>query len=484
MSEESQLKKKTAGGLLWGGIGHGSMQLLNLLFGIFLSRLLSPADYGVIGALTLFSAMAGIFTESGFTLAIVNCRQVDSRHYNSVFWFNVVVGLAFYFILYLLAPAIARFYHDEVMIPLSRFLFLSFVLGGFATAPSAFFFRNMMVKERSQNQMAAIAVSGTVGVVCAASGWGAWGIAMQTVLYSLTNCVLMWVRCPWRPTFSFDWSILRSLLPFSVRQMFTSLFTHINNNFFAAMLARYYTKAETGFYTQGNKWTTMGYATITGMLGSVAQPVLRQSASDGIDRVKRVFRKLLRFTAFVSFPAMFGLAIIAREVIVLTITDKWLPCVPVMQILCIWGAFSPISTLYANLFNSLLRPGVYMWNTIALGVAQLACLFLSYPYGLTTMLWAYTALNVAWLFVWEFFAYKAIGLSPAEVLADILPYILTSAVAMWAAVYVASFFINPLATAAIKIIVAAAVYSLILWRLDSVIFRECLNYVIHRKNAE
>lgn len=132
MEDNEKLKTKTARGLLWGGIGSGGLQLLNLFFGIFLSRLLSPADYGVVGALTIFSATAGLLAESGFTLAIVNKKEVTDSDYNAVFWFNIVAGVACYLILYLLAPAIARFYGQPEMVPLSRFLFLGFLFGSSA----------------------------------------------------------------------------------------------------------------------------------------------------------------------------------------------------------------------------------------------------------------------------------------------------------------------------------------------------------------
>lgn len=252
MSEE-KLKKRTAKGLMWGGIGNGAMQVLNLLFGIFLARLLSPSDYGVVGSLMIFSASAGIFSESGFTLAIVNKRKISDDDYNAVFWFNICAGAALYLLLFFLAIPISRFYRMPEMIPLSRFLFLGFLFGGIATTPTAYFFRNLMVKQRSQIQIAAILVSGIAGVIAAFNGWAYWGLALQTVLYSGVNCLLLWLRCPWRPSLSFKPEALKSMLPFSMRQLVTSLFTHINNNFFAVLLARFYGMRTTGFYTQGNK---------------------------------------------------------------------------------------------------------------------------------------------------------------------------------------------------------------------------------------
>lgn len=477
---DSGLKQKTAKGLLWGGIGSGSMQLLNLFFGIFLSRLLSPADYGVVGALTIFSAMAGLFAESGFTLAIVNKKTIGHDDYNAVFWFNIVAGLVLYGLLFALAPLIAAFYHQPEMVPLARFLFLGFLFGAIATAPSAYFFRNLNVKLRSQIQICAILLSGIVGVCCAASGCGYWGIAAQTVTYSGCNCLMLWARSPWRPTLSFRMAPLREMLPFSTKQLVTSLFTHINNNFFSVLLGRFYGMKPTGYYTQGSKWTTMGYTTISGMLNSVAQPVFRE-ASDDSERLCRVFMKMLRFTSFVCFPAMFGLAIVARELIVLTVTAKWLPCVPVMQILCVWGAFMPVATLYGNLFNSIGRPNIYMWNTIALGLMQLVCVLLSYPYGLEVMLEVYAGINVAWLFVWHYFARKHIGLSLAGVLKSIMPYIAVSLLVMAATVAATSRIADPLLSLPAKILMAAILYSLLMWRLKSVVFRESIGYLTKGK---
>lgn len=479
--EESQLKQTTAKGLLWGGIGSGVMQLLNLFFGIFLARLLSPADYGVVGALTIFSATAGIFSESGFTLAIVNKPQASDRDYNAVFWFNVAASAALYALLWAAAPLIARFYHTPEMTPLARFLFLGFVFGGLSTAPSAYLFRNLKVKQRSLAQIVAIAISGSAGIACAASGWGYWGIALQTVAYSLANAVILWFSCPWRPSFSFSYDALRSMLPFSVKQLLTSLFTHINNNFFSLLLGRFYTMRLTGFYTQGSKWTTMGQATIVGMINSVGQPVLRQTADDPTRR-RAVFSKLLRFTAFVSFPAMFGLALIAGELITVTVTAKWAESVPVIQVLCVGAAFFPIGLLFANLFNSMGKPNIYMWNTIALGATQLVAVCISYRFGLIPMLAVYSAINVGWIGVWQRFAWRHAGIALRRVVADIAPYCLIAlAVMAITALLTAPLAPYPLLSLIAKIAIAALLYCLTLWRLNSVMFAECINYLLKRK---
>lgn len=480
---ESSLKEKTAKGLFWGGIGNTAFQLLNLIIGIFLGRLLDASDYGMVGVLTIFSAMAGIFVESGFILAIVNKKEIRHEDYNSVFWFNISVGTILYLLLFACAPYIAEFYHKPELTPLARFQFLSFLIGSFGTAPTAYFFRNLMVKERSQIQIAAIVVSGITGVICAYNGWGYWGIALQTVLYVSINTLLLWVILPWHPTFSFSMQALRELLPFSTKLFFTSMFTHINNNIFSVLLGRFYSIPQVGYYTQGSKWTTMGYSTIFGMINNVGQPVFRE-AIDDMQRLQNIFRKLMRFTAFVSFPAMFGLAIVARELIVITITDKWLPCVPVMQILCVWGAFMPLATLYSNLTNSIGRPHIYMWNTIALGIFQLLCLYFSYPYGLHVMLIVYTIANILWLGIWHFFAHKHIGITWLATLKDIAPYLIISLVIMIVTNTVAGYVTNIYLSLILKIVLAASLYILLMWQLKSAVFKESMRYLFKKKSVQ
>lgn len=477
---DDQLKQRTARGLLWGGIGSGAFQLLGLLFGIFLARLLSPDDYGIVSALTIFSALAGLFSESGFILAIVNKRSVTDDDYNAVFWFNLIVSLLLYAILFFCAPLVARFYHRPEMVPLSRFLFIGFVVSAIAATPTAYFFRNMMVKERSQIQLLAMSIAGISGVGAAAFGLGYWALALQTVVYTGCNSLFLWINCPWRPSMSFSFATLRSMLSFSLKQLCTGLFLQINNNLFSTLLGRFYTMRDAGIFSQANKWTTMGHSTISGMVNSVGQPVFRQTI-DNEQRLRRVFRKMIRFAAFLTFPAMFGLAITAQQLISLAITNKWLECVPVMQILCIGGAFMPFTTLYSNLFNALNRPGISMWNTIGLGVCQIVSLIASYPFGMFTMLIAYTAINVLWLFVWQFFARRHIGLRLRDILRDITPYLILAATVAALVQWGFSSIENNIVALIVKILTAAGAYFAVLWIAGSAVLGESVQFLLKRK---
>ena len=215
-----------------------------------------------------------------------------------------------------------------------------------------------MVKQKTMAQIPALLLSGTVGVLMAYNGMSYWGIATQTLTFITVVNLSFWYFSPWRPTFHINFRPLKSMFGFSSKILVTNIFTQANNNILSTLLGRFFTEQEVGYYTQSNKWNTMGYSFISGTVSSVAQPVLTEVSNDPA-RQLGVLRKMLRFTAFLSFPAMLGLAFIAREFIVITITEKWLPCVPMLQMLCIWGAFMPIITLYSNLVISKGKSNIY-----------------------------------------------------------------------------------------------------------------------------
>lgn len=473
---ETTLKEKTAKGLLWGSIGNGSQQLLNLLFGIVLARLLSPSDYGMVGMLTIFSAIVGTLQDSGFTVALANKKDVGHRDYNAVFWFSLLMGAGLYAVLFACAPLIAQFYHRPELTPLARFVFLGSLISSSATAHSAYLFKNLMVKQRTMAAVPALIVSGTVGVVMAMNGMSYWGIATQSLVYIAIVNGSFWYFSPWRPTLDVDFRPLREMFGFSSKMLVTNAFLQFNNNLVSAVLGRFFSIRDVGHFTQSNKWNTMGYSLINGTVSSVAQPVLA-SVADDRERACRTFRKMLRFTAFMSFPAMLGIALIAPELIVITITEKWAACIPILQLLCIWGAMMPINTLYSNLIISKKKSSIYMWNTIALALLQLALMVVLHRFGLYCIVVTTVGTNVAWFFVWHYFVNREIGIRLLMALKDILPFALIAAAAMaathFATLPIGSIYLRFVA----KIVVAAVIYLITLRICGTKILKESISFL-------
>ena len=303
------LKEKTARGLLWGTLSNGAQQVLTLVFGIWLARMLTPADYGMVGQLAIFSLIAATIQESGFTAALTNRPTMEHRDYNAVFWFCLPLSVSLYAVLFAAAPLIAAFFKNEEIIPLARYLFLSFIISGLGIVPSARLFKTMRVRERTFSNLIALAVSGVAGIVLAYNGFAYWGLATQTLVYVTVNTALYWMFAKWHPTLEWDFRPVREMVGFSSWLLLTNLLNHVNNNFFSLILGRFFDARMVGNYTQANKWNFMGHSVVTGLVNGVSQPLFVETADD-VERQARVFRKMLRFTCFVAFPVMFGISIV------------------------------------------------------------------------------------------------------------------------------------------------------------------------------
>ncbi len=476
------LKQKTAKGLLWGGISNGGQQLLNALFGIFLARLLSPADYGMVGMLTIFSLIAVSLQESGFISALNRKKDARQEDYNAVFWFNVMCSTTVYIVLFFLSPLIAAWFRQPVLVPLARLMFLSFVISSFATTPRAWLFRNLRVKQTAIITMVALVASGVTGVTLAWNGFAYWGIAWQNITYCLFITIGSWMAAEWRPTFHLDFRPLRGMIGFSSKLLATNIFTHINNNLFSLFFGRLYGERMVGYYNQANKWTGMGYNTLTGMVWSVTQPLFARLSYDDPQRMREVFRKMLRFTCFLSFPSLFGLGLIAPEFITIAITDKWLPSAQLMQLLCVGGAFMPVASLYSNFLISQGKSNVFMYNTMAQCLVQMLCMVALYSYGVEAMVVAYVVVNILWVFAWHFFVRRTMTLTLVESLRDMFPFMVLSLLAM-AAAWGASLLVegHVALSLLVKVVVAAVTYLALMWMFGAAILKECFAYLRHRK---
>lgn len=470
------LKEKTTRGLFWGGLNNVVQQGLGLVFGIVLGRLLSRQDYGMVAMIAIFSLVATALQESGFRSALANLQQPTHRDYNSVFWFNVIVGVACYVALFLSAPLIADFYRTPELTLLCRVAFLSIVFSCLGTAQSAYLFRNLKVKEQAQCNMAATVCSNLVGLGMALAGCGYWSLATQTLTYIGLNTLLLWHVSDWRPTMQPDFGPVRRMFRFSSKLLATNILERVNTNVMNILLGRFFSKAEVGDYNQAYQWSSKMFYLMQGTLGQVAQPVFTNVA-DERERQLHILRKLVRFTAFLSFPMLLGFGMVAKEFIVLTIGWKWIHSAALLQLLCISGAFIPICSVLTNLLISKGRSGTYFWVTLSLCVTLVGTMLLLYPYGIRTMVVAYVTVYIVWTFVWHFFVGRLTGYTLLSFLKDILGFALVAAAVMgltWAVTL--SLSLLPLLLA-VRIVMAVLLYYLAMRLLRVRILDECMAFV-------
>ena len=476
---EGGLKEKTAKGLLWGALNSGSTQLLNLIFGIFLGRLITPAEYGIVGVLSIFTLIAGNLQSSGFTQALVNLKAPRNEDYTAVFWFNILTSFVLYALLFLSAPLIARFFHQPCLVEVSRFVFLSFVISSFGIAHNAYMTKNMMNRELAIIGAIALLCSGGVATFLAFYGFSYWSLAWQQIIYIMVLNIGRYYYTPWRPSWHFTFEPVRKMFGFSVKILITNIINTLSNNILTLLFGRLYPIKAVGNYSQAYKWNTMASAFVANAVGQVAQPVLA-SVKEEQGRSVRVFRKMLRFTAFLSFPAMFGLAIISNEFILLTVGKRWIDAVPLLQMLCIGGAFVPFYTLYQNVAISNGRSDIYMFCNIAQIVLQLVIIGFFYHLGINTMVMVYTLFTIAWLFVWQWTARHIIGLRFREVIKDVMPTLCIALLVMATTYFVTLSLHHLLLLLICRILIAALLYAAIMKLLHVEVMDELLLFVKKR----
>lgn len=468
------LKKKAADGLFWSGLGSVTQQVLNLMFGVFLARILSEDDYGMANLLAVFIALSYLIQEGGFRVALINRKNVTYDDYNSVFWTSFLIGLSLYLIFFFSMPLLAGFLNEPDLIPLGRFQFLGVLAASISIVPSGMLTKELKNKCLAKSSFVAVVISGTLGVTLAYNGFAYWGIAAQSVCYVTVNMLCMWFYSGWRPSFKFSFKPVLEMLPFSIKLLISNIFTSIGDNLFTFIIGKSYNKYQVGIYAQGSKWTTLGQQTIHTALEGVAQPVMVKAADN--EKVL-VFNKLMRFCVFVSFPCMLGFGFVSPELIPLVIGDKWIPSVAVLQILCVWAAFYSTYHLYNKELLSCGQSGALMWITIARCVAQIVALIFTLSRGLEAVAVGYVSVNLLFLVVIHIVTRRFINVTVIQVVKNITPYLLAAVCSIGAAWWVSSFLSNVYAVISVKILVTAAFYVGSLYVSGSVMLRESIGYI-------
>ena len=417
---ETSLKTKTARGLYWGGLNNGLQQLIGAVVGLVLLSRLTPDDYGIVGMLAIFTAIAVTMQEGGFKAALINRGEIRPADHNSVFWFTIAVSAVLYLILFFLAGPIARFYNQPELVKVSRVLFLSFFFVSCSISSDAYLLRTLMIGRRAAMDITGAVVAGIVAVVMAVKGLGYWALVAHSVVQSAVTSLLKLLFTPWKPSLGITFRPVKEMLPFGLRLVGASFVTQIQNNIFSVILGRAYTKTEVGYYSQGCKWAGMANQVFNGMITSVGQPVMAHATDDAARR-RAIFRKLTRFAAFSAFPALLGLGLIAPEFINL-INPEFTPSVPVLQLYCLYFIATVMQTLFNQAAMACRRSDRYLTFTLINAALQIATALITFRYGLVTMAASVTAVNYAAVVVWFLLLHNTLGITFTDILKDTVPF--------------------------------------------------------------
>lgn len=349
----SSLKTQTARTLKWNGIDRFSSQILYAVTGVVLANVLPKEDFGLVGAILVFQAFATILVDSGFGSALLQKKTPTERDYSTVFWFNLVVSVFIYGVLYVCAPLLSDLFHeDSRIIGLSRVMFLSIVVNGLGIVQTNKLMKAMSVKRLAVSNIVGLGISGVAGVCLALQGYGAWALVWQTLILALIKTGWLWIAGRWRPLFCFSLSSLRGIYRVGLGVFTNSLLNTIFLNIYSFVIGAWYSFAALGDYTQADKWSKMGSASLTQILTATFVPLLSRFQDDG-EKYRDMVKKVNRLTAFMVFPFMGGLVVMAPAIFHSLFGHKWDSAIVLFQLLAVRGVFTVICSLYGNYLLSL-----------------------------------------------------------------------------------------------------------------------------------
>lgn len=469
MAEES-LKSKTKKGLFWSALERFGTQGISAVFTIFLARLLSPEDYGLVALPMVFLSIAQCFIDSGFGSAIIRKADLKEEDINTAFIFNIIVGINCYVILFFISPFIARFYDAPILSDLLKVTALNLLIGSLCTVQQALLTKNIDFKRQAKISLCASIVGGTIGVTLALKGMGVWALVFQAVFAQSVRAILLWRTSEWRPTVHWSWQSFRYLWNYGSKMLASGLIDTIYNNIYPIIIGKKFMKSDLGNFNTANQLASLPSSNLTGVLQRVTFPVLSTIQNDN-ERLSRNYRKILRLSAFIVFPLMMGLSAAGDPFVRVFLGDKWEGCIILLQLACFYMMFYPIHAINLDLLQVKGRSDMFLKLEIIKKVLGVAVMIIAIPHGIVVMVASGIVTSVLALAINTYYTGVLIDVGFWKQMKDISPIIVIGMV-MWAAIMALNSFVENIYVALpCDIVLGIAIY----YTLSKLFLKSCLN---------
>ena len=421
----SDLSIKTTRGMFWSLAENFGLQGIQLIISIILARLLLPEQFGLIGMLTLFIALAQSLLDSGFGSALIQKKDADHLDACSVFYFNLLIGLVLTVLLCWIAPWIAQFYKEPILTPLTRFLSLSIIINAFGLVPSTMLNKYLDFKGLLIVSLISVVISGVVGISLALKGLGVWSLAVQAVLNTFIRAILLWLVSRWRPSRIFSKAALAIMFPFGSRMMFAGLLDTFFVNIYQPVIGKLYTAADLGYYVRAQTLQVAATQPTGIALVRVIFPAL-SPIQDDRPRLKNALQKITTIAVFFHFPLMIGLIVVAGALITLLMTERWAPSVPYFQLFCIVGFLYPLHVINLTVLTVTGRSDLFFRLEVIKKLMFTVALVITFRWGITAILYGQVAVSVIAYFLNSYYSGKLIGYSTIQQIRDVSPFLFIS----------------------------------------------------------
>lgn len=414
------LKKQTVSGLFWTFSQQFGVQLINFVVQIILARILLPAEFGLIGMITVFIAIGNTLMDSGLTSSLIRTPNPDQRDYSTVFFINLVGSILAYVILFFSAPFIARFYKQDILTGIIQVYTISFIIRAFVNVQTTRLTKEMDFKTQMTIQIPSVLGGGILGIVLAYMGFGVWSLVWMNLAQSTLSTIQHWVGTGWRPDWIFDRERFKHHFKFGYKLTLSGLLNTIYQNLYNLIIGKYFSATQLGFYTRAQTLQTFPVVNISNALNKVTYPLFSSIQHDNI-RLKSIYKRLMVQVVFWVTPVMVGLILVAEPLFRLVLTEKWLPAVPYFQILCLSGIMYPLQMYNLNILNVKGRSDLSLRLEVIKKVIITVGIICSVSFGIYGLLYFQVITSLFSFYINSYYSGRMINYPVTEQVKDIAP---------------------------------------------------------------
>lgn len=422
----SSIKQQATKSVFWSAVERFSVQGIQFVASIIIARMLLPSDYGLIAMLSIFMALAQTCIDSGFANALIQKKNRTEIDYNTVFYFNILASVIVYFILYVTAPWIASFFNEPELQRITRLVSLGFVINSFGIVQQAKLTIELNFKKMAYASLLAAISSGIAGIILAYQGWGVWALVWQTLGNNFLRVLFTWLLSHWMPKMQFSIASFRELFSFGSKLLFSSLLHTLYTNLYTLIIGKVFSAVELGYYNRSFSLAQFPSSNLSNIAVRAIYPI-QCRIQDDMEQLKNLFMKYMRMACYIVFPIMLMMFALAKPLVVFLLTDKWLPIVPLLQILCIAFMWDPVMKINSTILQVKGRSDYFFYAEIIKKVIAFIIMLATLPFGVTVMcmgliLYAFVDMGVI-----IFYSNKIMGVSIKMQFKQIMPIFLLSA---------------------------------------------------------
>ncbi|WP_188049982.1 lipopolysaccharide biosynthesis protein [Flavobacterium sp. GP15] len=416
------IKKQALSGAFWTFLQTFGTQFITFGVSIILSRLLLPSDFGLIAMLGVFIALGGAFINSGLSQSLIRTLEADEEDYATVFYFNLVVSIFTYCLIYMCAPFIASFYNQEQLQLIIRVYSVTFVINAFSTIQITRLSKMLDFKTQMLVSIPSLIFSSIVGVIMAFHGYGVWSLVWSAIVQSLASTIQFWYHCKWRPLWLFNIEKFKYHFHFGMKLLFSGILDILFTNAYTIIIGRFFAASQVGFYNRANSLQMLPASTLSAIVANVSFPLFASIQNDEV-RLKSVYKKIMQMVIFLVAPTLIFMAVLAEPLFRFLFTEKWLPAVPYFQILCINGILYPIHSYNLQILNVKGRSDLFLKLEIIKKIIAVIAIGISFQFGIYGLLYGSVLSSILAFFINTHYSGKFLRYSAWEQTKDLLPTI-------------------------------------------------------------